>query len=487
MESNVEIETEDEIRIPASRENIEDALLGIIMQDEEAAVVVAQSGLREEHFVRRRNKLLYSIMLNVRLNSGMINYDLVADECEKQTVPTGQSVIDFIGGLSELTKIAQATPPSTDLKTTENYIRLVFEQWRISKLKETGRWFTNLRDFNESQIVDKVATLQNILSEETLQKHGLVSIDSLIANAYARFIDRKEHPDKFVGIDTGFYWINRYRAVAKKRTTVVGARTSVGKSILVSNMITKMIRVGNHVLIFSPELDKEEYTDRIICGAANVSIDEWKAARITEADLKKISNFQQEIIARAGNNLYIEDRGVQTGSFILGSIKRHMLNHPVDVVVVDYLQKLKYYGETKKAITDIIGNFFSFAKDNNIALIVVSQLKRADKPEPELNDLKESGDIENFSDCVILLHRSSITKVRERNQGWYSIAKNRQGSTTDKVELEFDEQSLRFREISLPEEDEIRSLIGDEEEHITEQEVIEQVENYDRKVENDTT
>jgi replicative DNA helicase len=131
-----------------------------------------------------------------------------------------------------------------------------------------------------------------------------------------------------------------------------------------------------------------------------------------------------------------------------------MLNHQVDVVVVDYLQKLKYYGnDLRKSVSDAMSDLFSFGKDNNVAMIVVSQLRRTDKSEPELSDLKESGSIEECSDCVILLHRLSTTNIKERTKGWYKIAKNRQGPTSDAIELKFDTTSLRFIEENPPVEE----------------------------------
>ncbi len=463
INNTVEIDTGDDVKIPVSYENAEECVLGAFIQDESCAVLIAQSGLREEHFTKRKNKLLFPIVMKTRLSKGVVNFDLVADACEREVIPGGQNVLEFIGGLPELTRIINA-PISLDFKTVEGYISVVFEQWRVSQLRDAGRWFSGLRSFNESQVVDKVAALQNILSEDTLLKQGLTSIDSLVVNAYNRFLDRKSYPEKYEGIQTGFYWMDKYHVISKKRTTIFGARTSVGKTILVSNAVTRMILNNKYVLLFTPELDKEEYIDRMICAEANVPIDDWKSAKVNEEDLKRISKLQQEIIGKAANNLYVEDKGVQTCNFILGSAKRHMLNHPVDVIVVDYIQKLKYYGEAKKAITDIVGNFYSFAKDNNVAMIIVSQLRRADTPEPELSQLKETGDLENFADCVVLLHRNSITRLRDRNQGWYKIAKNRQGATTDAVALEFNELTLKFKEIEPPEEESLMINEQNEEE-----------------------
>lgn len=764
------VETEDEFEIPISYENAEEALLAMFIQDDDIATLIAQSGLRDIHFLKRKNKVIFPIILNVRFNKGVCNFDLVADQLEKETMQDGQSVLYFVGGLSELTRIIASTPAVIDLKVAQGYIDIIFEQFRLSKVKDVARWITSQKKFDESKIVDKISLLQETISDDSLGRYGLVPIDVLANDSFKRYKDRRLEPEKYKGIKTrDFYWVDKNKAIAKKRTCVVGARTSVGKclhpdtlvwtsrgllpigevfigdnvltkshmhkitatfrkpisksykivsdngleivaspehkfyidgnwvesqnlkvgdilsiskgaeifgkerilnaywlglligdgclavknrisfinqdeelinafknplpcysgeerkkikvitvcgegfreflfcaygipniplkskdksipkvitcadretqiefikglfdtdghsgnhhveyssassnlihvlqllllnfgilssltsntikgipyyriiitgddfnlfhdiigfsllrkktlrrikkvcsrkkktcfgkiktieelqheevdfcdltvdylhnyvangmvthnSILISNMITKMLLDDFKVLLFTPELDRREYADRLICALAGVDIDYYKDANIDDVDVNKIGLAKSKLIKKA-HNLYIEDKGSQSCGFILNSVRKHMLNHQVDVVAVDYLQKLRYRGEnTKRAITDTMDQFCSFGKDNDIAFIIASQLRRSDKPEPELSDLKESGDIENFADSVILLHRNSVTKHGERNKGWYKIAKNRQGSTTDNVALTFNELTLRFTE-----------------------------------------
>jgi replicative DNA helicase len=222
-----------------------------------------------------------------------------------------------------------------------------------------------------------------------------------------------------------------------------------------------------------------------------MDIDNWKdeAHKLTK-QMGDSVGLQLNKLVVSGQNLFVEDKGSQSCGFILNSIRKHMLNHRVDVVVVDYLQKLRYYGESaKKGITDIMERFCSFAKEHDIAFIVVSQLRRSDKAEPELNELKESGDIENFADVVVLLHRESIYRPGERTKGWYRIAKNRHGDTTDNVDLEYLERYLRFRETNVPSDGGFNTYTmqpSDEELNgnnglPTEQSVMEDIKNYDKE------
>jgi len=458
------IKTEDEVQVPVSYKYAEEALLGMFIQDDDIAELIVKSNLMDKHFLKRKNRIIFSTILNLRFDKGFCDFMLLSDYLEKESMPDGQSKLDFIGGSQEISRIIACAPPIMDLKVAQGYIDVVLEQYRLAKIKEAVSWISAQRKFDEYKIVERVSDIQRILSDSNT-KYGLTSLDVLLNDAYARFKDRKTNPEKYKGIKTGFYWLDKCRAVSKKRVCIIGAKTSFGKSIFVANIIAEMVLDGSKVLLFTPELDKEEYVDRLICSSAMIDIDDWKDGVTSEEDFKIWGERQKEFMANA-HNLYIEDKGSQSCNFILSSIKKHMLNHPVDVVVIDYLQKLSYYGDnTKKAITDMMERLCSFAKDNNIAFIVVSQLKRTDKPEPDISDLKESGDIENFADKIVLLHRNSTTDINESKKGWYKVAKNRQGPTTEKVELKFDVNCLRFSQVDVPSDEDgedYERLIADE-------------------------
>jgi len=461
---DVVVKTENDVQIPVSYDHAEEALLSMFIQDDDVASLIVQSNLTDKHFLKRKNRIIFPAILNLRFSKGVCNFTLLADYLEKETMPDGQSKLDFIGGSKEISRIIAAAPPSMDLRVAQGYIDIILEQYRLNKIKEAVGWISAQRRFDEYKIVEKISDIQRILSDSST-KFGLTSLGVLLNDAYARFKDRKLNPEKYQGIKTGFYWLDKCRVVSKKRVCIIGAKTSFGKSVFVTNIVAEMVLSGNKVLLFTPELDKEEYIDRLICSSAMIDIDDWKSGITSEEDFKIWGEKQKEFMENA-DNLYIEDRGSQSCSFILSSIKKHMLNHPVDVVVIDYLQKLNYYGDnTKKAITDMMERFCSFAKDNDIAFIIVSQLRRTDKVEPDVSDLKESGDIENFADKIVLLHRNSTTDINESKKGWYKVAKNRQGPTTEKVELRFDVNCLRFSQVDVPSDEddaEHESLIADE-------------------------
>lgn len=490
MEENLKVDEvieNDNVKIPVTYANSEETLLSIFIQDEDCASFIVQRKLDPNHFSKQKNRLLYALLYKMKLAGRMINFDLVAQECEQEILPDQRTLLETMGGLPEFTRMMHlADTNAVDIKLAEEYTRIVREQYKSSQVKKICRQLAEATKYDEDKIVDRLAALQRVVQEEE-DRYGLVNFGDAIIENYASVVDRKEHPEHVPGILCRFAWLNSTKAIRKKGVCVLGAKTSFGKSAFVGNIIVDMALHGKHTLIFTPEMDRMSYIDRMICSEAGIRVKQWTDGQATAEEFERFDRFKKLVLATAVDNLYLEDRGMQSCDFILTSIKRHMLNHPVDVVVVDYLQTLQYYGvETKKAITDMMIKFRAFAKDTNIAMIVVSQLRRTDKVEPSINDLKESGDIENLADCVVLLHRDSITNPQQKETGWYQIAKNRLGNTTAPIALKLFPEYMRFEEVEPDSDSTAMNFAVDSmperlRDTLTEQSVMKTIQEMDRK------
>ena len=95
----------------------------------------------------------------------------------------------------------------------------------------------------------------------------------------------------------------------------------------------------------------------------------------------------------------------------------------------------------------------ALARELNIPVLVMSQLNRQaenrDDHRPRLSDLRESGDIEQDADVVLLLHRPDYYHrddpyYKPSNIAEVSIAKHRNGPC-GMIELEWDAEATRFR------------------------------------------
>jgi replicative DNA helicase len=145
----------------------------------------------------------------------------------------------------------------------------------------------------------------------------------------------------------------------------------------------------------------------------------------------------------------------------------------LDLVVIDYIglikpseKKGKYSENRVQDISEIARNLKVLARDLGVPVVVISQLNRSvearEDHRPFLSDLKESGEIEQSADLVLLLFREEYYESRKeppentdkhrewqenmdkiRNVAELIVAKNRNG-LVGTVKLFFDSGFTRF-------------------------------------------
>ncbi len=137
---------------------------------------------------------------------------------------------------------------------------------------------------------------------------------------------------------------------------------------------------------------------------------------------------------------------------------------PIGCLVVDYLQLLRAAPEltdTRQIVEALSLGLKTIAVTMRIPVICVSSLTRGQGPDrakkqPELSDLRNSGQLEFDADIVMLLSRDQGS-----NEAWLNVAKNREGRTGafrllfDDEYVNFAEASGRLEEIQVAEEEAI--------------------------------
>ena len=163
--------------------------------------------------------------------------------------------------------------------------------------------------------------------------------------------------------------------------------------------------------------------------AKNLTTDDWQAIQRAIAEL---SPFKVAIDTRSS---HVADIAVTA---------RRMASKwggPLSLIVVDYLQLMDCMGGHGRgtSFARAVGHFAwglkQLAMDLGTPVLVLSQLNREgakkDRP-PSKHDLKESGDIENHANVVLLLYRlpDSSADFQGEETVWCRVAKARDGLTT---------------------------------------------------------
>lgn len=402
----------------------EKGIIGCILLDSDCLNEIYRD-LPIEAFTNEFNRDCYETMLAMYDTGAPIDLISLASRLEdehrdKQTV------------LQSLNECVQATTSSVTVGSFAKELIAEHKARKLKRLIEGVSLIPNEIDFTIGRLLTDIEAM--VENRNTNTKH----IRDIV----------KEHKDKYFRevekklIKTGFYKLDdALGGLEGGDVTIIAARPSVGKSAFVTQMIgfvaSKFARVG----YFNLEMNENQVYERFVARMSKLSL-----TRVRRA--KQFLGGEEEAFEKANEALANYDVVVSTGSKSAREIKSDCRHMKFDLIVIDYLQLIKAdksfanrsseVGEVSKAIKGL-------AMELNVPIILLSQLSRAvesrDSKEPQLSDLRESGDIEQDASNVIFLWNLSDDK---RCKGM-SVAKNRQGELT-KIGLEFDGEHMEFRE-----------------------------------------
>lgn len=251
---------------------------------------------------------------------------------------------------------------------------------------------------------------------------------------------------KMIKITSGFRQIDwwTYGGFSGGQLITLAARPSVGKTAVMLHMAKAAAESGSPAFVFTLEMTPNELGKRLMLSVGKINqkdiakaeID-WQAFEETSGELSPLP-------------LYIENSS-RSFDEIVSKITRAVKQGKCRIVFIDYLglirDVLNVDGRAMKpyqVIGRITGELKALAKRLNIPIVLLSQLNREnvrEKRAPELQDLRDSGSIEQDSDIVIMLEPRPLEK---RVYMW--MRKNRNGKRDEALVLVPNETYTSFEE-----------------------------------------
>jgi replicative DNA helicase len=426
-----------------------------------------------------------------RLLSSMMVWNSAADEVlEKLTVddfwtPSHRGVFAAISTLRQANSpcdVAAVFQEMTRNRSGFYEIGEKFADWLadLSLLEPTGsnaRYFTSL-----VQNASLVRTVRNVAFELIQQTDGTVPgaelladaekqlfaiaerfttgkgirvMPDIVAAALVRIDERYTNKGQMDGIPTGYYELdNLIAGMRPGQLFILGARPSVGKSALGLCTAMNVAEAGYPVLFFSLEMPEADLADRMLATRSDVAMHRLKSGRIDNQDVASLASAGDTL---SKMKLYLDESTSRTCSQISAITRRAIRKHGVKLVVVDYLQLIGYEDSREKNRNVIVGanarRLFHMARECNIPVLALAQLNRGveDRNEgrPRLSDLRESGEIEQHANTVILMNRAQ--NVTDDMVVWdieVNVAKNRNGPTGD-TKLQYRRGLMRFENAAV--------------------------------------
>jgi replicative DNA helicase len=292
----------------------------------------------------------------------------------------------------------------------------VYAEW----VNEIARRRRLVRTFNEgitqvlagqqsSSVI--AATVERL--KDDLDPPKTPSLSDAVDAAYGEIVAFHENPlppGAVRGVSTGLRDLDLLTGGLEPALYIVGARASVGKTALGTKIALEVAQqfqgTDKVVVIFTNEMSPSQMLTRMACSVAGVRRDAVRQGRLTREELERYF----EVLAKI-RELPLEIIYTSQVSTVLA---RSYSDPQPGLIVVDYLNKMNGgIGENRNQNLGAIASMlFDVAAELQVPLLLLAQLNRDIKFRskgalPLLTDLRDSGELENIADVVLLLHREA--------------------------------------------------------------------------------
>lgn len=336
---------------------------------------------------------------------------------------------------SELLELADRVPCTANLGVWAGRIVAAADRRRLSE----GLNAAVLGGGSPEDISARVRETLSGLRER--KQEGLTHISETLPGLLKDLEFEADHPEASVAVRSGIKSLDRNLRLRPKEVTIIAGRPGMGKSAMAGNIAghCALNQVGA-VALFSLEMSKASLIRRMISGKAGVDGD-------TLPRRAKDGQLVEAVNDLHGLNLYIDDRPGLGTEMIRNALSKL---DEVRLVIVDYLQLAKLDGRLERhdlRVGAVAKELKGISKDFDCHVIGLSQLNRnveqRNPPKPMMSDLRDSGNIEEHADNVVLLYRAAYYDPSNPPIAEAIIGKQRNGMTGT-VKLVWDGRTQTF-------------------------------------------
>ena len=270
-------------------------------------------------------------------------------------------------------------------------------------------------------------------------------------------IHKRMQSKGLLGITTGFKEIDKF--TGGWQTTdliIIGGASSMGKTSFALALAYNAVKYASvPAVIFSYEMSSIQLLRRLVSMETHIDNKYITNGFISKEDLDKIEDASLQIQEMP---LIIDDCNLTSLIYLRNKIRKYVEENKISLVLVDYLQLVSYTNKNtsrEQEVSKVARTLKNLAKELNITIIALSQLNRGvgnrTNSKPTLADLRESGEIEQAADVVMLIYRPEYYKIEYDDEGNDTknianiiFAKGRNIGTGE-VKLKFIPQITKFK------------------------------------------
>lgn len=288
----------------------------------------------------------------------------------------------------------------------------VYQHAAIVHDKAKRREFYGIGQYLIANCFSEEYDLEDVLSDAKDKLDGIFvdssgsvsTLEDAVKGVYDQISKNFVGTTGLTGYPTGFSeYDNRSGGLQKSDLVIIAAETSQGKTSLA---IKIAMNAGCNVAFYSMEMKKEQIAARMISIESGVPSNDIQYSVLSDIQFSMVDKGVGKILNKG---VYFDDRSTSNIESILASIRSMKIKYGIEGVVVDYLQILtvNQKGTNKEQqMAEAARRLKNIAKELDIWIVALSQLNRdSQNPIPSLARLRDSGQIAEASDVVMLIYR----------------------------------------------------------------------------------
>lgn len=231
-------------------------------------------------------------------------------------------------------------------------------------------------------------------------KSRVVSLWQETQDWIAEVINRRDYPEKYAGIPTGFRKFDECTGgLFPAELTVIFGLSGKGKSTLMKQVGVNVRRKGFNVLHCGNEENEFQMRTKYISVETGVKYSHWKRGTFTEVEMRKFEEYRDQQQDENIGQLYIYNFPQQTDATM---IERQLVELKakgvrIDLVIVDYLDLMssikRAYNENDEG-GRVTGDLKQIAINFNIPVLVCTQAgEQAEKQETRERPFLTASDV----------------------------------------------------------------------------------------------
>ncbi len=427
----------------------EKALLGCLLIDNTSLDEVSDINLEPSDFYHPQYSIIYQAIKDLYMEA--LPFDIVTVSSKLND----HGKLERVGGQTGLVTICDEVGSAANV---EYYARLIKQKSVLREVVRTATRVVQSGTNFQGNIEDFLQEVEAGFFKLTNQakNNKMVSLKQALYENLKELEKPARAKGEITGISTGFPSMDRkLLGLQPGQLILIAARPGMGKTAFALNWAVAASRQTNSaVAVFSYEMMYAELSMRLLASEACVDSRKLKTKEFNEVDLRSISSAIQKL---SNLKLYINDSGSTNLMDIRSYCRKLKAEQGLAMIIVDYLQIMPMHVKKQnreQEIAELSRGFKMLANELEVPVVCLSQLNRSaasrtDK-RPALEDLRESGSLEQDANIVCLIHRDEYyTKEASTKKGIAEIiiAKNRNGEPGD-VELAWIGSQTKFTELA---------------------------------------